>query len=225
MTARISHGRVSVLGASLACALAIAGCGAAAGSEAGSGTGSAAIDKASTPTDVAVAPGMHAPKTVAAMTEWATKGIRAADANGDGTLTLAEVEAFKPNFGDHSPAARFAKADTNGDGFLDATEVPARMWSHLSAADADGDGKVTLAEIETARANGTLGRHFAEHDEHGHHPKERLLKLFHEVDTAGSGVVDVQKMIDAATTKIAAIDLDHDGILTRDEMHAARAAE
>ncbi|MFI5301259.1 MAG: hypothetical protein ACHREM_24510, partial [Polyangiales bacterium] len=61
--------------------------------------------------------------------------------------------------------------------------------------------------------------------EHGRHPRERLLKLFHELDTAGTGVVDVQQMIDGATAKIAALDVDRDGMLSRDELRAAREVE
>jgi len=75
-----------------------------------------------------------------------------ADTDHDGVLTPQELHAF----GVQRRAARFAKADKNGDGKLEPSEVGATRWEHLKVADADGDGKVTLDEIERAIESGTL---------------------------------------------------------------------
>lgn len=39
--------------------------------------------------------------------------------------------------------------DANGDETLEEDEVPARVWSRLSQADADGDGAVTRKEFNS----------------------------------------------------------------------------
>ena len=48
------------------------------------------------------------------------------------------------------------QCDKNGDGKLEPSEGGATRWEHLKVADADGDGKVTLDEIERAIESGTL---------------------------------------------------------------------
>ncbi|MFN3723805.1 MAG: EF-hand domain-containing protein [Paracoccaceae bacterium] len=77
----------------------------------------------------------------------------AMDADGDGKVTQAEIEAHR--------AARTAAIDTDGDGLLSADELAAM---HIRAAteranmqatrmigqmDADGDGKLSAAELTT----------------------------------------------------------------------------
>ena len=52
---------------------------------------------------------------------------------------------------------RFKKADKNGDGFLTKDEVGEKHWAHIQVADANKDGKVSLAELAQARADGKLG--------------------------------------------------------------------
>lgn len=47
-----------------------------------------------------------------------------------------------------------AAFDANDDGALSKEEVPGRVWSRLSGADADGDGVVTAAEFDAARKGG-----------------------------------------------------------------------
>jgi len=78
-----------------------------------------------------------------------------ADTDHDGVITPQELHTF----GVQRRAARFAKADKNGDGKLEPSEVGTARWDHLKVADADGDGKVTLDEIERAIESGTLTSH------------------------------------------------------------------
>ncbi len=47
----------------------------------------------------------------------------------------------------HKAARLFAKYDTDKSGSLTSDEVPARLWTRLEKADADGDGAVTKAEL------------------------------------------------------------------------------
>jgi Ca2+-binding EF-hand superfamily protein len=52
---------------------------------------------------------------------------------------------------------RFKKADKNGDGFLTQDEVGEKRWAHIQVADANKDGKISLAELAQAHAEGKLG--------------------------------------------------------------------
>ena len=91
-----------------------------------------------------------------------------ADTNADGVISAEELTAFHAV----EAKARFAEADKNADGAIDAAEAGDR-WTHLQAADANKDGKVTQTEIDQARAAGTLhgfggGHHGGRH--RGGHP-------------------------------------------------------
>lgn len=74
------------------------------------------------------------------------------DADKDGTVTRAEVEAFH--------AARAKEIDANNDGQITAAELQAfrdkqrerRMAEMLKTMDKDGDGKVSVAEFEAAQS-------------------------------------------------------------------------
>ncbi|HEX4335506.1 MAG TPA: hypothetical protein VH062_06300 [Polyangiaceae bacterium] len=91
------------------------------------------------------------------------KFMSKADTDGDGALTLAEMTAARETF----MKARFTSADKNGDGALTASEVGDRKWAHISVADADNNGSITLPEIEAAVTAGKI--HFSPRGHHHHH--------------------------------------------------------
>jgi EF hand len=86
------------------------------------------------------------------------------DANGDGLVTMAELEAHR--------LAEFAAADTNKDGAVDADEVAARELARfterlperaarmIKVHDNDGNGTLSADEVE----QGPAERHFARID-------------------------------------------------------------
>jgi Ca2+-binding EF-hand superfamily protein len=97
---------------------------------------------------------------VAELPERMQKFLGKADADNDGVLTVAELTAAREAF----LKEHFARMDKSGDGALTADEVGERKWAFVSAADADGNGSVTLPEIEAALAAGKL--HFPHHRGH-----------------------------------------------------------
>jgi hypothetical protein len=92
----------------------------------------------------------------------AQQRLSTADADHNGVITQEELHAF----GVARRAARFAHADKNADGKLVASEVGAARWDYLKVADANRDGALTLDEIESAIAAGTLRGMSAEEESH-----------------------------------------------------------
>jgi hypothetical protein len=88
------------------------------------------------------------------------------DANGDGQITVEEIEIHR--------AERFNAADTNGDGVIDAAEFEAaatqraadrvaeRAAEMFARIDEDGDGQLTADDL-----GGREGRLFEHADENG----------------------------------------------------------
>ena len=80
--------------------------------------------------------------------------FEALDADGDGKVTQAELEAFR--------ASRFAEIDTNGDGSVSREEFLAQAAARSEARagrmferlDADGDGALSRDAIEAGRGRG-----------------------------------------------------------------------
>ena len=89
--------------------------------------------------------------------------LAVADIDANGFLSLQELTAAR----DAMEQQRFARKDRNGDGAITEDEAGPRRWEHLKVADTDGNGKITLAEIDRAIDNGTL--HLPHHGHHGHH--------------------------------------------------------
>jgi EF hand len=99
------------------------------------------------------------------------------DKSGDGIVTKDELDAqFKAKHADHAAKfverakARFEKQDANKDGMLDQTEVGSERWSKFSAADANGDQKLTQDELKAAFEAGKLKAPM-KHGKHRGHPE------------------------------------------------------
>lgn len=88
----------------------------------------------------------------------------ATDANKDGSLSLAEVQArigrmrtaksrFTPEQTQRLARLWFARADANKDGKVTQAEANGLLTATFRAYDTDGDGTVTPAERAAARAD------------------------------------------------------------------------
>lgn len=94
----------------------------------------------------------------------------AVDANGDGTVTQDEVEAYR--------TARLAEVDASGDGALSIEEFDtlyreftrSRMVDMFQELDADGDGVISAEEMDT-----------------------RVSRMFERMDRDGDGALTLQR--------------------------------
>ena len=95
------------------------------------------------------------------------------DANGDGQLTLAELQAHA--------AARVAEIDSNGDGVITADELAAHAQRDISdkaekmleKRDENGDGQVTLDEMQPS--------------------SDRQERMFDRMDEDGDGSISAEE--------------------------------
>ncbi len=103
------------------------------------------------------------------------------DANGDGVLTVAELEAFGK--------ARFDATDADGDGFVTIEEMHAHMMQQmqekktergakiLEHKDTDGDGKLSFEEMRPS--------------------DKRQDKMFGKLDADGNGEISQEEFAQA----------------------------
>ncbi len=174
--------------------------------------------------------------SVPALAAPAAGGARAnPDADNDGVLTRAEVEA--------NVAQRFAKLDANQDGKVDegdrAAHRQAKADAMFTAADTDRNGSISRAEFDAAQAarqakraerraamaerrSGSEhgGGHHGKRGKRGHGGGERLLAM---VDTNGDKAVTAAEMRTAALARFDRIDANKDGQVTAEERSAMRA--
>lgn len=158
-----------------------------------------------------------------------------ADADGNGVLTRAEVEA--------DVAQRFAKLDANKDGKVDEADRAAhraeRQNAMFAALDTNKDGSVSRAEYDAAaaardakRAERRAAR--AERHADGKHGGEAMRgkrgggrhgggdRMLAMVDTNGDKAITLAEMRTAALARFDRIDANKDGQVTAEERAAMR---
>jgi Ca2+-binding EF-hand superfamily protein len=75
------------------------------------------------------------------------------DTNKDGKVSPEERTAARQTM----IKARFTQMDKNGDGQVGPGDVGDKQWKRLAVADTDRSGSVSLAEMQQALSNGTIG--------------------------------------------------------------------
>ncbi len=140
-----------------------------------------------------------------------------ADTNHDGKLDQAELAAMRAAHGGERMAERFAQLDRDGDGKISKDEAPPRMTAMFDQADTDHDGKLTLEEWKAALPVGQerAERPGAPQGARGRGPMAMM-------DKDGDGTISAQEFSAMPEHWFDVADANHDGVVTLDELRAAR---
>ena len=90
--------------------------------------------------------------TAAEMEAFRAARFAAADANGDGKLSLEEMSSARAQKHKERFGRMIAKLDRDGDGQLSAEEMPMR-GDRMMKLDTDGDGAISLEEMKAAKGH------------------------------------------------------------------------
>jgi hypothetical protein len=102
--------------------------------------------------------------------------VAAADANGDGRVSGAELQAFVAGYVRKQVSARFRRLDKNADGRVARAEVPGMVAARFARFDTNGDGAFTSAELSEVMLRDAA---------------ERCRVVFERLDTDANGEVAV----------------------------------
>lgn len=135
------------------------------------------------------------------------------DTSQDGLLSKEEIEAWAAQVREQMQARRqerFAAADVDGDGALSREEARVgapHLYEHFDFLDLDGNGLLTLAELEQLGDRELL--------------RQRILERIQLADQDGNGKLDlaeVQVAFPQLATRFAQLDRDGDGYLSVEEL-------
>lgn len=159
-------------------------------------------------------------------------GIAAAAAppsprNGEGqdrdrVITRAQAQA--------NAAETFDRLDVNHDGKIDATDLQQakaeRREARFEKLDANKDGMISRAEYESPAA--TAGHARSDHFDGRFGGRQGssggMMALVRLADTDKNGAVTKAEFLAATDKRFTAMDLNHDGKITREDRQAAREA-
>jgi Ca2+-binding EF-hand superfamily protein len=151
------------------------------------------------------------------------------DANGDGSIDLAELQAVRPN----ATVEQFNAADKDGNGLLSREEIRGFARELRGPpVDANGDGAVSFEELQARRPNITQEQFTAlDADGSGGLSRAELRsgmgrEIFRRLDADSSGGISfvelAQRMPRMTQERFNTLDADGNGQLSQGELSRAR---
>lgn len=133
-------------------------------------------------------------------------------------LTVGSVYAADDKgYGKRGGGKAFERADTNGDGVVSAEEIAAAREARFDKMDVDGDGYLTEADREAAKA-----KHEAKRADRMEKRRAKREEHRAEIDTDGDGKISREEFMAAESGRLAQMDADGDGNITKEEAEAAK---
>lgn len=93
--------------------------------------------------------------------------------------------------------------DTNGDGNLTQAEIDAARADRFAQFDGDGDGRLTLGEYEALWLDAM---------------RDRMVDGFQRLDDDGDAAVTAAEFVDPFAAMVSRMDRNDDGVLNSDDM-------
>lgn len=117
-------------------------------------------------------------------------------------------------------AGRHGKADRDGDGRVSLAEMQAGVAEHFARADADRDGRITREERQAAHRTSRGAASGGSGADRG----QRLQRMFAKQDADRDGALSQAEAPGRLGQAFAQLDANRDGRLTPTELQAGRAA-
>ncbi len=106
-------------------------------------------------------------------------------------------------YGGQGMMSMFDSFDGNGDGSLTQAEIDQARAARLAGFDTDGDGSLSLKEYEALWSDAM---------------RERMVDRFQNLDADGDGTVTKAEFTEPFAGKVQFMDRNGDGVLSRDDM-------
>ncbi len=125
-------------------------------------------------------------------------------------LTGASAALAKPGMGAHGPKVTFEELDADGNGEVTKAEIDSHRAARFAATDTDGDGKLSAAEIEAEGAKRAA---------------ERAARMIKRHDSDGDGALSQDELPKPRERgdMFARMDSDGSGAISKEEFDDARA--
>ena len=123
--------------------------------------------------------------------------------------------------GGMGPAAMldFAVIDADGDGKLTPAEMEAHARARFAAADSDGDGKLSAEEMQTAAVK-------RQEENRARKAGQMAARMLERMDADGDGALSFEELPGRQTgaeRMFSRLDTDGDGAISRAELDKARS--
>lgn len=119
------------------------------------------------------------------------------------------------------------RLDRNGNGAIDKDELPEGWGERLGPADTNGDGMISLEELEGLMGGGNRPGGGQGGGGEGERPRRRdggggAQGLIERLDRNGNGVIDLDELDEGMLERLKPLDANEDGVIDESELNRRR---